>query len=98
MKFDPVSGRYLTSAKTSYKSIKGEIVTDWRIINDKFLLNVKVPVNTTANIFIPVGRHNKIFESNKSLSEVKEINIIKTEKEFTEIKIQSGSYNFISEL
>jgi alpha-L-rhamnosidase len=51
----------VTSAKASYRSAYGMIVSDWSIRTpsekqggDKFELNVEIPANTTAIIFIPV--------------------------------------------
>jgi alpha-L-rhamnosidase len=43
----------LTFAKASYHSIHGEIVSDWRIENGTFKLNVTVPPTTTATVHMP---------------------------------------------
>jgi alpha-L-rhamnosidase len=43
----------LTFAKASYRSIHGEIVSDWRIENGTFKLSVTVPPGTTATVFVP---------------------------------------------
>ncbi len=43
----------LTFAKAIYHSIHGEIVSDWRIENRTFRLNVTVPPGTTATVFVP---------------------------------------------
>jgi len=43
----------LTSARASYRSIHGEIVSDWRIENGRFRLSVTVPPGTTATVVIP---------------------------------------------
>jgi alpha-L-rhamnosidase len=43
----------LTFAKAKYLSIHGEIVSDWRIENGSFRLNVTVPPGTTATVFVP---------------------------------------------
>lgn len=43
----------VTQAKASYQSIYGEIVSDWKIENRLFILNVTIPANTTASIFLP---------------------------------------------
>jgi alpha-L-rhamnosidase len=49
----PRPGGSLTWAKGSYNSIKGEIVSEWKIENGIFTLKVKIPVNTTATIVLP---------------------------------------------
>ncbi len=43
----------LTFAKAKYRSIYGEIVSDWRIENGTFKLSVTVPPGTTATVFVP---------------------------------------------
>jgi alpha-L-rhamnosidase len=43
----------LTFAKANYKSIHGEIVSDWRIENGTFKLSVTVPPGTTATVVVP---------------------------------------------
>ena len=55
----PQPGGKLTSAKTSYRSIRGLIGSDWRIANGKFILDVTIPVNTTATVIMPTtGIHD----------------------------------------
>jgi alpha-L-rhamnosidase len=43
----------LTFVKGKYRSIQGDIVSDWRIENGTFKLNVTVPPGTTATVIVP---------------------------------------------
>ena len=43
----------LTFAKATYRSIHGDIVSDWRIEGGTFKLSVTVPPGTTATVFVP---------------------------------------------
>ena len=43
----------LTFAKARYRSIHGDIVSDWRIENGTFRLLVTVPPGITATVFVP---------------------------------------------
>ncbi|MEO6707057.1 MAG: family 78 glycoside hydrolase catalytic domain, partial [Ginsengibacter sp.] len=43
----------LTSAKGSYSSIRGRIASNWSISGERFKLEVEIPANTTAEIWIP---------------------------------------------
>ncbi len=55
----PQPGGKLTAAKTAYRSIRGLIETDWRIADGKFILDVTIPVNTTATVIMPAqGVHD----------------------------------------
>ena len=44
----------VTWAKASYDSIRGKITSDWVRTGDGFILNVTIPANTTATVFVPV--------------------------------------------
>ena len=46
----------LTSAKASYDSVRGRIVSDWKIKDGRFDLTVTIPANTTATVYVPDGR------------------------------------------
>ena len=43
----------VTWAKASYNSIRGKIVSDWKRDSGKFTLQVTIPANTTATVFVP---------------------------------------------
>jgi alpha-L-rhamnosidase len=43
----------LTFAKARYQSIRGDIISDWRIQNGTFRLSVTVPPGTAATIVVP---------------------------------------------
>jgi alpha-L-rhamnosidase len=43
----------LTSARARYRSIHGDIVSDWRIESGTFTLKVTVPPGTTATVHVP---------------------------------------------
>jgi len=43
----------LTFARAKYRSIHGDIVSDWRIESGTFKLSVTVPPGTTATVFVP---------------------------------------------
>jgi alpha-L-rhamnosidase len=47
----------LTRAETSYKSIRGEIATAWRLEGAKLKLDVLIPANTTATVILPGETH-----------------------------------------
>lgn len=41
------------AAKATFNSPYGQIVSDWKIVNGIFELNVSIPANTTATIYLP---------------------------------------------
>jgi alpha-L-rhamnosidase len=49
----PKPGTGLTWANVKYDSINGLISSDWKIEGGKLTLNVTIPPNTTATIYVP---------------------------------------------
>lgn len=54
----PLPDGKLTWAKASYNSIRGLIISDWKIEKNLFKLNVSIPANTTATVFLPAENKN----------------------------------------
>lgn len=49
----PQPGGGLTSASASYDSPYGPIKSRWQISADHFMLQVTIPCNTTATVYVP---------------------------------------------
>ncbi len=56
----PVLGGGLTSAKGSVMTPYGKIVSDWKIKDSSFVINVEVPVSTLCELTLPDGTSKKI--------------------------------------
>jgi alpha-L-rhamnosidase len=84
----------LNYCKASYKTLYGEISSDWMIDkNGDFNLKVDIPVNTSATITFPEWGSGFILESGIPVDKCGEIAINKDNP--SRIKVLSGSYNFI---
>ena len=59
----PQPGGDLTFARGEYKSIRGTIVSDWKIEGKTFKLSVTVPPNCTATVIMPGEEEGKTIES-----------------------------------
>jgi len=75
------------SAKATYNSSYGLISSDWKINGDVFELEVEIPANTTATIYLPAKSGKQITESGKSIQG-------QMEGDRYVVKTGSGSYNF----
>jgi len=60
----PVPGGGLTWARASLDSIHGRISSSWRVSGGEFGLDVAVPANTTATVYLPDGSVREV-ESGK---------------------------------
>lgn len=50
----------MTFAKAEYHSVYGEIVSSWEKKDGKFILEVEIPVNSSATIKLPVAKNSEI--------------------------------------
>jgi alpha-L-rhamnosidase len=94
----PQPGGGLTFARTNYNSIHGPIVSDWKIEDDKFTLNVSLPVNTTATVYIPAAHADRVTESGKPIAQAEAVKFLRTEKDTAVYRVASGQYTFVSTL
>jgi hypothetical protein len=84
----------LTWAKTTFKTIHGEISTSWKIEDKNLILSIKIPVNCKAVVAIPQIDPDKVLESNQPVKLSKDIKYIKINSGRTFYEISSGEYTF----
>ena len=82
--------------KASYDSIHGKIVSHWKLDKDRFRLEVTIPTNTTATVFMPAANADGVTEGGKPLSEAKHVQIVRTEQGHVVLLVESGQYCFVS--
>jgi len=80
----------ITWAKGNFHSPYGWIKTDWKKDNNKFILHISIPVNTTATVHIPTGANSKITMNGTSIDG----NNIKIKDGAAIIETGSGEYSF----
>lgn len=51
----PQTVKGLDWVKSSYKSIRGKIVSNWKRVGNKVAYEFEIPVNATARVFLPSG-------------------------------------------
>jgi len=56
----PHFGGSLSEAKASYQSVFGKVVSQWELKEGKFTLDVLIPNNCTAKIFLPNCQSNEV--------------------------------------
>jgi len=94
----PRPGGGLNYAKASYKSINGKIVSDWKIKGGKFTLNVTIPANTTATVYVPAGDIKSVTEGGKPAVKAEAVSLLRMEDDSAVFAVGSGNYRFVSKL
>jgi hypothetical protein len=84
----------LTWAKTSYQSSYGEIRSAWEKSGTSVKMNISIPVNTSALIYIPVTFESIVKEGGKDISGQKDIQFVGEENGRKIYKVGSGVYSF----
>jgi alpha-L-rhamnosidase len=86
----------IDGVKAEYDSIRGRIASKWNIDNGDFELNLTVPVNTSATIYLPGGDASNVTESGHPLSQSKAVRFLRAENNRVLIEVGSGTYRFKS--
>jgi hypothetical protein len=82
--------------QASYDSIRGHIVSAWTCDGNKFTLQITVPPNTTATIFIPASGPDVVTESAKPAAQSEGVTFLRSESGAVVYQIGSGAYRFNS--
>jgi alpha-L-rhamnosidase len=102
----PRPGGRLSWAKAHYDSIRGPVATAWKVkVNheegrrtETMTLDVTIPANTTATVYLPTTSAAAIEEGGKSAMEAKSVTFVGTEDQNAIFQIGSGTYKFVSPL
>jgi len=93
---NPQPGGGFSYAKASYESIHGVIVSDWKMEGDMFTLNVAVPPNTTATVYIPAKSSGIVTESGRPAGTAEGVRFLRMEAARAVYEVGSGNYVFVS--
>jgi alpha-L-rhamnosidase len=96
IKIRPHIGGGFTFASASLLTYYGKLSNGWKIEENKLLMDVEIPVNTKATVFIPASQSTDITESGKALSQIGEIKVIGKDGDFVVLELGSGIYHFVS--
>jgi alpha-L-rhamnosidase len=94
----PLAGGPLTFAKASIETLRGRIESGWKIESGRLSYSVKIPPNVTATVYVPASDAGAVTESGKPAEHAAGIVRLREEKGVAIFGLQSGSYEFRSEL
>ncbi|MCX6345986.1 MAG: family 78 glycoside hydrolase catalytic domain [Armatimonadetes bacterium] len=84
----------LTWAKASYESINGPIATSWKKDGGNLTLEVTIPANTTATVYIPAKDPASVTESGKPAASAEGVKFMKMDGKCAVFEVGSGKYAF----
>jgi alpha-L-rhamnosidase len=94
IRIQPEIGEGLAYANTSFDSIHGRIVCNWSRKVSAITIQVRIPANTSAIVYIPATSKSSVTESGKSLATADGIKFMRMEGKITVLEVASGNYRF----
>lgn len=80
--------------RSSYHSVRGNIVSQWRREGDRFQLELEIPVNTTALVHLPASTGEQIKESGQPVSQSAGVQLVRADRGQMIYRVGSGRYSF----
>jgi len=94
IKIQPHIGGGLTNASASLQTYYGKASSGWKIEGDKIIMDIEIPANTTATVFVPASNKEAITENGNAVSSSKDLQVTGTENGYVILKVNSGKYHF----
>ena len=95
IRVQPHIGGGFTHASASLDTYYGKLSNSWKLESGKLSMDVEIPANTTATIFIPADASDIITESGVIVSQSNELQLQKVENGYVPVKLGSGMYHFV---
>ncbi|RYG32665.1 rhamnosidase, partial [bacterium] len=90
----PEPGGTVTWAKGSYDSIHGRIESSWKKVGNGLTLDVTVPANTTATVYIPASSVEAVTEGGTTAAQASGVRFLRMEKGKAVFEVGGGKYRF----
>ena len=96
IRIKPRIGGGLNQASASLKTNYGLLSAGWKSSNGIVDLEIEIPANTRADVWIPLGAQGSITEGGTDLTAIKEIQVIGKDNGYARVNLGSGKYHFVS--
>jgi len=90
----PTIGGNLSNVAADYETNYGKVSSHWKIDGSNLLLDVEIPANTTATVYIPGNSSSAITESGKAIANAPGINAGDAADGYVAVNVGSGVYHF----
>ena len=94
IKIKPTIGGGLTNAAATLQTYYGKTSSAWKIENDKTILDIEIPANTRATVYLPAANADKVKEGGASISSSKDVITEGASNGNVVVTIGSGTYHF----
>jgi alpha-L-rhamnosidase len=84
----------LSWVKASYRSLHGLVATEWKTEGDRFTLDVTVPANATAKVYVPADDPARVTESGRPAANAEGVKMVGREPGSVIYEVGAGEYRF----
>ena len=88
----------LTWVRGKYDSVRGSIAAEWKRDGKNLVLNVSIPPNTTATVFVPAQSPADVRESGVVAEQSRGVKFLRLENGSAVFEIGSGKYQFATSI
>jgi alpha-L-rhamnosidase len=86
----------LTWVRAEQVTPYGAVRSSWRVADGHFWLDVTIPPNTDATVYVPASRPESVTESNGPAGRSAGVRFVRSEAGFAVYEVGSGHYTFSS--
>jgi len=98
IRIQPTLGDGITWVNSGFDSPCGHIVSNWAIEGGKLTMDVTIPINTTATVYVPAKDAAGVSESGKPVDQAGGVKFLRMENNAAVYAVGSGTYRFQSTL
>jgi alpha-L-rhamnosidase len=91
----PRGGIQIQRAHVEYDSIRGTIVSAWRLDGDKFHLDATIPANTSASVYLPTNEYESIKVDGRGVADAgPDVLLVDLQGGEALLDVRAGTYAF----
>jgi alpha-L-rhamnosidase len=90
----PTIGGRLQYANADYETNYGKVSSHWKLEGGDLMLDVEIPANTTATVYVPAASSRAVLESGKPIASEEAIKVAAPETGYVVLNVGSGVYHF----
>ena len=92
----PAFVRDLTWVKAHHDSPYGRIVSNWKREDDRVTMEVTIPANSSATVYVPARAAGNITVNGEILSKADHATFLRVEKKRAVLSVDAGTYRIVS--
>jgi alpha-L-rhamnosidase len=92
----PHIGGGFSFANASLQTYYGKLSSSWKVVDSgRINMEVEIPANTTATVFVPATKAEQVTEADQPLSTNTAIKVMGANDGYVELSVGSGIYHFV---